>query len=327
MERGDLPKAATLLAARHRRQAGQEPLLGEEYADPGVALQHLEEVWANEPIASSVAERDGRLVGYLLAGSKPSRPWGENAWVESAGQALAADVSPEVMRDLYAAAAATWMAQGLRAHYVLVPTTEVGLVDAWWRLGFGLQHVHAIREPLPQADGRSVGERNAGLTLRTPVRADLPALAELGLELPRHQAAAPVFSSAPVPSYEESLAEWAEDFDGETHRPHQCTTFVAARDDDIVGCAVACPLEVSSMYAGPLRTPNAGFLGFAAVRPAARRQGAGRRLAESVLRWSIEQGYGSVVTDWRSTNLQSSRAWPALGFRPTFWRLHRLVGH
>jgi hypothetical protein len=46
-----------------------------------------------------------------------------------------------------------------------------------------------------------------------------------------------------------------------------------------------------------------------------------------VLGWAGEAGYRSVVTDWRVTNLLSSRAWPALGFRPSFFRLHRLVGH
>ena len=34
-----------------------------------------------------------------------------------------------------------------------------------------------------------------------------------------------------------------------------------------------------------------------------------------------------MVTDWRVTNLLSSRAWPALGFTETFLRLHRLVGY
>jgi hypothetical protein len=46
-----------------------------------------------------------------------------------------------------------------------------------------------------------------------------------------------------------------------------------------------------------------------------------------VLAWAGEQGFGSVVTDWRVTNLLSSRAWPALGFEETFLRVHRLVGH
>ena len=32
-----------------------------------------------------------------------------------------------------------------------------------------------------------------------------------------------------------------------------------------------------------------------------------------------------MVTDWRATNLLSSRFWTARGFRPTFLRLHRLI--
>lgn len=35
----------------------------------------------------------------------------------------------------------------------------------------------------------------------------------------------------------------------------------------------------------------------------------------------------SVDTDWRATNLLSSRTGPKLGFEPTFVRLHRVVGY
>ena len=38
-----------------------------------------------------------------------------------------------------------------------------------------------------------------------------------------------------------------------------------------------------------------------------------------------DAGYPWVVTDWRMTNLTSSRAWPRLGFRPTFYRLFRAI--
>ena len=65
----------------------------------------------------------------------------------------------------------------------------------------------------------------------------------------------------------------------------------------------------------------------ALVIGAARGLGAGRALGEAVLGWSHEAGHAACVTDWRATNLLSSRAWPRLGFRDTFWRLHRLVGH
>ena len=50
-------------------------------------------------------------------------------------------------------------------------------------------------------------------------------------------------------------------------------------------------------------------------------------LGDTVLAWSAEAGYDVVATDWRQTNLLSSRAWPPLGFEPTFWRLHRTIGY
>jgi GNAT superfamily N-acetyltransferase len=81
------------------------------------------------------------------------------------------------------------------------------------------------------------------------------------------------------------------------------------------------------MHAGLSRPERAAFLGFAAVLTGSRGAGAGRALGEAVVSWAGEAGYRSVVTDWRATNLLSSRTWPRLGFRPTFHRLHRLVGY
>jgi len=65
----------------------------------------------------------------------------------------------------------------------------------------------------------------------------------------------------------------------------------------------------------------------AAVLPQARGLGAGRALGEAVLGWTRENGFASAVTDWRATNLLSSRTWPRLGFRPSFLRLHRRLGY
>ena len=60
---------------------------------------------------------------------------------------------PEIVRDLYGAAAAGWVDAGATSHYAIVPATDPALVDAWFRVGFGKQHVHAIREaPGPEDD-------------------------------------------------------------------------------------------------------------------------------------------------------------------------------
>ena len=61
----------------------------------------------------------------------------------------------------------------------------------------------------------------------------------------------------------------------------------------------------------------------AGVLPESRGAGAGRLLGERVLAWVRDAGHPTIVTDWRMTNLTSSRTWPRLGFRPTFYRLFR----
>lgn len=131
----------------------------------------------------------------------------------------------------------------------------------------------------------------------------------------------PIFSNLPLAGWQETRDELDGDFD----KP-DFSWFVAEHEGRVIGSGIACALSVSSSYVGPNRTSGAGFLGYAAVLPEARGLGAGRALGETVLVWSRDSGYTSVVTDWRSTNLEADRAWRALGFRPAFRRLHRLIG-
>ena len=86
----------------------------------------------------------------------------------------------EIVRDLYGVAAARWVDEGRTAHYALVPSHDTALVDAFFRLAFGLQHVHGVREPL-------TGFVDA--TVRRARHDDVPVLAELDLVLLDHQAA------------------------------------------------------------------------------------------------------------------------------------------
>ena len=158
--------------------------------------------------------------------------------------------------------------------------------------------------------------------VRRAHRADLPALASLEVELPRQHSLAPVFSASPVPSYEECLAGWEKDFDDPAY-----TTFVAEVEGAVVGSSIGCPLEKAGGHPPLTRPDRAGFLAFAAVFPHARGLGAGRALGEAVIAWTAQAGYDCVVTDWRVTNLLSSRTWPRLGFEESFLRLHRVIGY
>ena len=159
-----------------------------------------------------------------------------------------------------------------------------------------------------------------GLTIRPAERRDIVTLGRLDVALPEHQALSPVFSRLPLPSLDDAVAEYEEGFDDPAF-----ATFVAEHDGRVIGSAVGCAIEESSEHRGIVRPDGAGFLGFAAVLPEARGLGAGRALGEAVLVWARDAGHPTVVTDWRETNLLSSRTWPRLGFRPTFRRLHRAI--
>lgn len=312
-----LADAGRLLAARHRRHRAAQPDLSPAFEDAGTAQESVAAAFTTDDASGAVAVRDGAVVGFVVGAPKQSSTWGPNVWVDSAGQALADDEPAETVRDLYALAATRWVDEGRTAQYVVVPASDDALLDAWYRLGFGHQQAHALRTPL--ATTPTLAD---GLVIRRAERRDIPTLARLDVELPQHQGLAPTFSSGELGSVEESQEEWEEDFDDP-----EFTTFVAEHEGRVIGSAVACDLTKSSTNAGLMRPEKAGFLGFAAVLPEARGLGAGRALGETVLAWANDAGYPVVATDWRATNLLSSRTWTRLGFVPTFQRLHRTVGY
>lgn len=310
-----LGAAGRLLAARHRAQRTVEPGLSPTYEDPVAATAEIVALAARPGASGSIARRGDAVVGYLL-GTPRAASWGPNMWVEGAGHAVEIG-DPEVVRDLYGHAAERWVAGGMTSHYVLVPATDPALVDAWFRVSFGMQHVHAFRDvPGPG----EVFAPPPGVSIRRAERRDIPTLGRLDVALPEHQVRSPVFSPLPPPTVEEATNEYEEEFDDP-----RFATFVAERDGLVIGSAVGCAIDVSSEHHGIVRPPNAGFLGFAAVLAEARGHGAGRALGEAVLTWARDAGHPTVVTDWRETNLLSSRTWPRLGFRPTYRRLYRAV--
>ena len=186
---------------------------------------------ATENASGAVATRGGEVVGYLLGTPREDPTWGPNVWVEPAGHAV---TRAEDVRDLYALAAARWVEEGRTSHYAVAPAGDAALVDAWFRLGFGQQHVYALRE----APETPLTELPDGIEIRRPTRDEIPVLAELELALPAHQHASPVFSPLGPPPLEEAISEWEEDFDDPKY-----ATFVAVVDGRVVGSAIGCSID------------------------------------------------------------------------------------
>jgi GNAT superfamily N-acetyltransferase len=302
---GHLDAAAELLGERHRRHRAAEPLLSErrDFRAEVDALRRGHEA------SGVVGTRGGRVVGYVIGIRKSDAMWGPNVWIEPAGHAAE---EAEDVRDLYAAAAADWVGQGRARHYVMAPASDEGLLDAWNRLGFGQQQALAARElpsTTPPFDGVRVADER-----------DIDALIELAPLLPDHQAVSPVFSGGPRETEEELRAEITEDLGNP-----EIGNLVAEADGRIVGNFVIAPTELSSTHSGLARLDGAPLLAYAVTRPDVRGSGAGLALTHASFAWAKERGYETIVTDWRVTNLLSSRFWPKRGFRPTFFRLYRSI--
>lgn len=298
--------AAALLAERHRRHREAEPLLPEIDDFPA----QVEEAWSRDESSGAAAIRDGTPVGYLIGAPRPDPIWGANLWVELAGHAVQ---EPEVVRDLYAAAAERWIAEGRTRHYALVPATDADLVDAWFRLGFGAQHALGIREVPAE-----VPPSPDGMTIRAGGPDDMRT--GLGAALNEHQALSPVFSPFEVPADDDVVTEWNDDLADE-----KAGNFVAELGGRPVSVFQTAPIEYSGLHSGLARPARACILGYAATLPEARGAGTGVALTDACFAWAREQGYETIVVDWRETNLFSSRFWPRRGFRRTFLRLYRSI--
>jgi predicted N-acetyltransferase YhbS len=304
----DLDVAGSLLAGRHREHRAAEQLLSEAFEDAGATREEVAALWAQEHASGAVALDEGRVIGFLLGTRRDDRMWGANVWIEAAGYAVD---EPELVRDLYAFASQRWVDEGRTRHYAYVPVLD-DHVGVWFRLSFGAQHAHGITE----VDARAwpPGTRRAE-------HRDLEALIELTPLIWEHQALAPVFSGIELNEDEDELramiaADIANDELGE---------LVYERDGRVVATFELVPVEKVSMHRGLAQPGHAACLGFAASLPDVRGLGAGLALTEASFAWAHQQGYATMVTDWRETNLLSSRFWPARGFRRSFLRLYRSI--
>ena len=311
-----LEAAGELLAERHRRHRTAEPLLPSAFEDPAAAQGAVETAWSREGAAGAVALRGGRVIGYVI-GAPEDDQWGPNIWVELAGHAVQ---EPEVVRDLYAAVAEHAVEQRRTRHYVLVPASEGGLLDAWYRLGFGQQQAHGIRE-VP-AESWPDGVREAEPS-------DVDALLALAPLISLHHAASPVFSDNAARRAARETSDAVRSELESDIASSEIGTLVAERDGRAVGLFSLVPVELAGDgVEGPAtlaRPERACYLGFAATDPEARGSGTGVLLTTAAFAWAHRSGYSTMVTDWRVANLLASRFWPRRGFRTSFLRLYRSI--
>jgi len=297
----DIEGAALVLAERHARHRAVEPLLP-AIDDFGA---HVARELSADGASGAVSLRAGVIDGYVI-GKRQEDPIGPHVRIGLAGSASR---EPERMRDLYAAAAPVWVDAGLTRHFVFVPAID-DLVAPWHRLSFGTSAALAARaadrQDLPASD----------VTVRRSTADDLRVAAGLDRLLYLHLETAPSFSGLPVQDLDWFVDDWRTTWDDP-----KFTHFIAERAGRPVG-----HLLMYRRPGGDLRVPEASIdLADAATLPEVRGTCVGLALTAHAIEWARANGYRTIITDWRMTNLAASRFWPARGFRPTFYRLYRSI--
>jgi predicted N-acetyltransferase YhbS len=293
-----LEGAARLLAERHARHLGFEPLL------PAKVDFVAEIEKERDELPGVVALEGDEVVGYLL-GKRREDQVGPHVWSYIAGHAVR---EPELTRDLYAAVAGEWIEAGVSRHFAYVPYLP-DLIEPWFRLSFGASAALAAQETSP----RPAVE---GVVVRESTPEDVTSAARLDRLMAESMLPSPSFSGH-EPDDEHSIAEeWSDTWD----HPELYRHFVAERGAEVVGHIL--------LYYRPhdLRVPRDSIdLAAASTPPELRGSGVGLALTHHVLTWAHKQGIPTMTTDWRMTNMFASRFWPKRGFRPTFLRVYRSI--
>jgi ribosomal protein S18 acetylase RimI-like enzyme len=202
--------------------------------------------------------------------------------------------------------------QGRFRQYVLAPADDAELQAAWFRTGFGQMQAHALR-PIPQGVARPAG-RDFGVRRATPD--DLDALEPLLPLIALSLIDPPAYAISLPERFDALRADYGEDLGDPESR------YWLAEDRHGTVLAVVAFYDMDT---APMVPELATEMGVAMTRPSARGRGVMRALVDAA--WADERARGRrwAVTDWRTASLLAHRAWTAIGYRPTHYRLHRHI--
>jgi ribosomal protein S18 acetylase RimI-like enzyme len=309
----DVEAGGQLLAARHRRDRAAEPALALRYEDPQVCSRLIRAALEQQATGAVAVDGDHYL-GYQLA-TPGDDLRGRHVWTGLELHASAPDAGPEVVRHLYAELAAGWVADGRIHHYAVVPVSDL---DPWLALTFGHEQVHAVGPTRSVETEGSTDLTGRDFSVRLAGPDDLDAMLPVSRLIADSNVASPVFAYVDQSFYDDLRPSLLETLEDDT-----VTVWIAEDPAEVLGFVAVRPVPADE--GSMLKPADAVELIVAATLPKVRGTGIGRVLCQHALAEFAAQGLEVCVIDWRAASLTASVFWPRRGFRPTAYRLHRLI--
>lgn len=313
-----LPEAARLLSERHLIERKFFPGLSAKFENYRFSLKVLDAIWNKNYTEGIAAFRAGKLIGYIIGHvNTESIYFGRHTWVDYAGLALERTENPEFYRYLYAKLAEKWIEYGCFNHFVVIPAGNSQVIDSWLKAGFAYQQVHGLYD-LSKLKLNNNNDNDNNIKIRLATYSDIEDIMRISSLTLKYQTKAPVWAIGlpeEIEELEEGYAELIEDDDSDL--------WLAFKDNKLVGFQCFRKLKTDETN---MMFPESSIEIVAAGTIAEKRnQGIGSFLTEKGLTHAKKNGIKYCITDWRITNLLSSKYWPQKGFLPFAYRLTRKV--
>ena len=322
LDDADVPALAALLAARRAAERTTLPLLNERFAKVASCEAILRVQLAEARCDGVVAERGGRIAGFLLGHRRHvaidsfeaqySPPMEASMPVSGHGVVPGEDVEA-VYAAMYAYLGERWVDGGYFEHRITMPLADPALHRAWFNLGFGSLYTFCARASTPLAAPRL--DATTEVQRATPsARAEVLRFQD---ESARFHRVAPIF----WPYMERQASAAIEAFTAGALSDESNGIFLARRD----GTAVALHLMIAQEDWGSRFTQPEGsiYLYEGITSPDARGSGVGTALLAHTLDWAREAGHPYVTLHYATPNPSGGPFWRAHGFVPVEVTLQR----
>lgn len=307
----DIPAMADLLIERQNLESKVYPFLKNNCLNTKYITDMFEELFVNSKVIGIGAFSNEELVGYIIGEIKIDNRRGRYVWVPYEGIAIKTGKSSELIRILYAKVSVIWLEQGCFNQYTLVPLGSQEYYEAFLRLSFSIQQVHAIMN----MEEYKPFENVADIDIRLANKTDSEAMGKMSQIIQYYQSSAPTFE----PVLPEVVAQIKAGYRG-TVEDEDATVLIATKDMKELG------FQVYGTIDSDLMSPDGGVeLSIAGTYPSKMGSGIGKKLMNEGYKIMKEKGYNNIVVDWRITNLASSTFWPKCEFKPIAYRMFRCI--
>jgi GNAT superfamily N-acetyltransferase len=314
--------ACAALLARDQSRALRESGRNSRFVDPRACVELLDRLFSDRRSDVVVAERNGRLVGYLAGERQMFAPEefasiyaeARSVVIPLHGHRVAEGEDPaEVYTELYGAVSGRWVERGMFTHTIGLAAEDREGIEAWSWLGFGHKSVCAIREtaePVLVRGGPDVRVEQAG-------NEDDDLIEGFHRRLMTYQTGAPMFwpyNGEPDPAVREIRHKLLES--------GQAGCFLGWAGGEPAGMMLATPgIFVSPLLAGS----DTSYLWEGFVDPEARASGVGALLLSRLMDWLRSRGQTRCALHFVAGNRLGRRFWLGNGFRPVELMLHRRI--